>query len=220
MGHCDRYDLPQFGAEGTPPYGGIRMRISHLLAGALSAGAITVIAGCGGRPQARRRLQRRRMAASVSPGCRDWVPAPRVGAGREHAVERVGRPEHQRRPECGGCGRSCSATICVYSDTTSSGGGGGGIFVEPFPGAGCRPGHPAGGDRRGAERAGTSSGGTAQAVSGWGARRSRRSTRTRATYAFVKDNYLVVLNVTSGTKSGAEMDSQVGVAAQMVAGSV
>ena len=41
-----------------------------------------------------------------------------------------------------------------------------------------------------------------------------------ATYAFVKDNYLVVLNVTSGTKSGADMDSQVQAAAQRVAGSL
>ncbi len=39
-----------------------------------------------------------------------------------------------------------------------------------------------------------------------------------ATYAFFKDNYLVVIDVTSGTKSGADMDSQVEAAAQNAAG--
>jgi len=51
---------------------------------------------------------------------------------------------------------------------------------------------------------------------GWEPARSRRFEANSVTYAFVKDNYLVVLNVSSGTKSGADMDSQAGAAAQTV----
>jgi hypothetical protein len=66
----------------------------------------------------------------------------------------------------------------------------------------------------------TANGGTATAVSGLGSGAIKEIDANSATYAFVKDNYLVVINVTSGTESGAAMDSQVGAAAQTVAGSV
>jgi len=113
----------------------------------------------------------------------------------------------------------CSATTCIYSDTTGSGGGGGVIFVEPFPGGVGQAALQAAIATALSGQA-NSNGGSAVSVSGWGPARSRRSRRIRSLTPFVKDNYLVVLSVSSGTKSGAEMDSQVGAAAQTVAGSV
>ncbi|MGA8417530.1 MAG: hypothetical protein WB808_13035, partial [Candidatus Dormiibacterota bacterium] len=99
------------------------------------------------------------------------------------------------------------------------GGGGGVIFVEPFPGvfgqaalqaaiAAALSGQAAG------------SGGTAQSVSGLGSGAIKEVDANSVTYAFVKNNYLAVISVSSGTKSGADMDSQVGAAAQSVAGSL
>jgi hypothetical protein len=93
------------------------------------------------------------------------------------------------------------------------------IFVQPFPGF---VGQAALQAAIAAALSGqaSSSGGTAQAVAGSGSGAIKEIDANSAIYAFVKDNYLVVINVTSGTKSGADMDSQVGAAAQTVAGSL
>jgi hypothetical protein len=114
---------------------------------------------------------------------------------------------------------ACSATTCIYSDTGGTGGGGGIIFVEPFPGGLGQSALQAAIDTALAGQA-NSSGGTAVTVSGLGSGAIKEVDANSVTYAFVKDNYLVVLNVTSGTKSGSDMDSQVGSAAQKVAGSI
>lgn len=114
---------------------------------------------------------------------------------------------------------ACSATTCIYSDTTGSGGGGGVIFVEPFPGGFGQAALQAAIATALSGQA-NSSGGSAVAVSGLGSGAIKEIEANSVTYAFVKDNYLVVLNVSSGTKTGAGMNSQVGAAAQTVAGSL
>jgi hypothetical protein len=93
------------------------------------------------------------------------------------------------------------------------------IFVEPFPGGLGQSALQAAIDTALSGQA-NSSGGTAASVSGLGSGAIKEVDANSVTYAFVKDNYLVVLNVTSGTKSGSDMDSQVGSAAQSVAGSI
>ena len=122
-------------------------------------------------------------------------------------------------PSSGGLTGACSATTCIYSDTSGSGGGGGVIFVEPFPGGLGQSALQAAIDTALSGQA-NSSGGTAVSVPGLGSGAIKEVDANSVTYAFVKDNYLVVLNVTSGTKSGSDMDSQVGSAAQSVAGSI
>jgi hypothetical protein len=114
---------------------------------------------------------------------------------------------------------ACTSTTCVYSDTTGTGGGGGVIFVQPFPGAVAQSVLQAA-IASALSGQTTANGGTATSVSGLGSGAIKEIDTNSATYAFVKDNYLVVINVTSGAKSGADMDSQVGAAAQTIAGSV
>jgi hypothetical protein len=65
-----------------------------------------------------------------------------------------------------------------------------------------------------------SNGGTTTAVSGLGTAAIKEIDANSATYAFSKDNYLVVINVTSATNTGAAMDSQVLAAAQTAAGKI
>jgi len=114
---------------------------------------------------------------------------------------------------------SCSAETCLYADNTNANGGGGIVIVEPFPGIGQEALQAAvtaalasGGGSS------TGSGSTTSAVSGLGTAAIKEIDSNSATYAFFKDNDLVVINVTSGTKSGADMDSQVQAAAQAAAG--
>jgi hypothetical protein len=57
-------------------------------------------------------------------------------------------------------------------------------------------------------------------VSGLGSGAIKEIDANSATYAFVKDNDLVVVDVSSGTKTGADMDSQVEAVAQNIAGSI
>jgi hypothetical protein len=113
---------------------------------------------------------------------------------------------------------TCSATTCVYADPSSTGGGGGVIVVEPFPGGLGQAALQAA--VAGALSAGgsDSNGGTTSAVSGLGSAAIKEIDANSATYAFSKDNYLVVINITSATNSGASMDSQVLAAAQSAAG--
>jgi hypothetical protein len=57
-------------------------------------------------------------------------------------------------------------------------------------------------------------------VSGLGSGAIKEIETNSATYAFVKDNDLVVVSVSSGTKTGAEMDSQLQSVTQSIAGSI
>ena len=92
------------------------------------------------------------------------------------------------------------------------------IVVEPFPGGLGQAALQAA--IAGALSAGgsDSNGGTTSAVSGLGSAAIKEIDANSATYAFAKDNYLVVINITSSTNSGAAMDSQVLAAAQSAAG--
>jgi hypothetical protein len=64
----------------------------------------------------------------------------------------------------------------------------------------------------------SANGGTVTAVPGLGSAAIKEIEANSATYAFSKDNYFVVINVSSSTNSGAAMDLQVQAAAQTAAG--
>jgi hypothetical protein len=114
---------------------------------------------------------------------------------------------------------SCSAETCLYADSASSTGGGGIIVVEPFPDALGQQALEAAVAAALASGGGSStSGSTTTAVPGLGSAAIKEIDSDSATYAFFKDSYLVVIDVTSGTKSGADMDAQVEAAAQNAAG--
>jgi hypothetical protein len=193
------------------------MTIKQLLVGAISVGAIVGIAGCGGS------------SAGSTPTPSGGFSLPSIpglgnGSGKSApaATSLLSATDVQNisgDSSVSALSGACSSTTCIYSDTTGSGGGGGVIFVQPFPGA---LGQAALQSAIAAALSGqaSSSGGTAQAVSGLGTGAIKEIDTNSATYAFVKDNYLVVINVTSGTKSGSDMDSQVAAAASKVAGSI
>ena len=114
---------------------------------------------------------------------------------------------------------ACSGTTCIYTDTTGTGGGGGVIFIEAIPGALGQAALQAA-IASALSSSAASSGGTSVAVSGLGSGAIKEIDANSATYAFVKDNDLVVVDVSSGTKTGADMDSQVESLAQNIAGSL
>jgi hypothetical protein len=196
------------------------MTVKSLLVGAMSIGAIVGIAGCGGSstaPTPTPSSSTGGLTLPTIPGLGNGTGASAPAAATLLTAADVQNisGDSSVAPLAG----ACSTTTCIYSDTTGTGGGGGVIFVEPFPGfvgqaalqaavAAALSGQSA------------SSGGQATAVAGLGSGAIKELDANSATYAFVKDNYLVVINVTSGTKSGADMDSQVAAAAQTVAGAV
>ncbi|MFZ0128141.1 MAG: hypothetical protein WAL77_01820 [Candidatus Dormiibacterota bacterium] len=191
------------------------MSIKRLLIGALAAGATIAIGGCGGAGS----------GATPTPSS-GGLTIPGLGGGTTGSAPAANTllsaaavQTISGDPNVAAIAGTCSTTTCVYGDTSGSGGGGGVIFVEPFPGvfgqaalqaaiAAALSGQAAG------------SGGTAQSVSGLGSGAIKEVDANSVTYAFVKNNYLAVISVSSGTKSGADMDSQVGAAAQSVAGSL
>ena len=193
------------------------MTMKQLRMGALSVGAIAGIAGCGGSSGSTPTPSTGGLILPSIPGLttNSGKPAPAVNT----LLSASDVQSISGDASVAAVSGACTATTCIYSDTTGTGGGGGVIFVEPFPGF---VGQAALQAAIAAALSGqaSSSGGTAQAVSGLGSAAIKEIDTNSATYAFVKDNYLVVINVTSGTKSGADMDSQVGAAAQTVAGSV
>jgi len=186
--------------------------------GALSIGAIIAIAGCGGASNASTPTPSTGGLTlpnipGLSGGSTGSAPAANTLLTAADVQSITG--DASVTALTGGC----SATTCIYSDTTGSGGGGGVIFVEPFPGGVGQAALQAAIATALSGQA-NSNGGSAVSVSGLGTGAIKEIEANSVTYAFVKDNYLVVLSVSSGTKSGAEMDSQVGAAAQTVAGSV
>ncbi|MFZ0918825.1 MAG: hypothetical protein WB793_11290 [Candidatus Dormiibacterota bacterium] len=195
------------------------MAIRQFLIGAVTAGAIVGIAGCGGSSS----------GSTPTPSTGGLtlpnIPGLNAGSGKSAPAANTllsasdvqtisGDPNVSALS--GGCS---STTTCVYSDASGSGGGGGVIVVEPFPGFVGQAALQAGIAAALSGQA-SGSGSNATAVSGLGSAAIKEIDTNSATYAFVKDNYLVVLNVTSGSKSGADMDSQVQAAAQRVAGSL
>lgn len=195
------------------------MAIKQFLIGAVAAGAIVGIAGCGGSSSG--------STPTPSTGGLTLPNIPGLNAGNSKSAPAANTllsasdvQSISGDPNVSALSGGCpSATTCVYSDTTGSGGGGGVIFVEPFPGFVGQAALQAGIAAALSGQA-SGSGSSATAVSGLGSAAIKEIDTNSATYAFVKDNYLVVLNVTSGTKSGADMDSQVQAAAQRVADSL
>jgi hypothetical protein len=190
------------------------MTVKQLLMGALSVGAIAGLAGCGGSSGGSTPTASNGGFSIPGLTTNSGKPAPDANTLLSASDVQNISGDANVAPVSG----ACSASTCIYSDT-GSGGGGGVIFVQPFPGF---VGQAALQAAIAAALSGqaSSSGGTAQAVSGLGSAAIKEIDTNSATYAFVKNNYLVVLNVTSGTKSGADMDSQVGAAAQTVAGAL
>jgi hypothetical protein len=189
-----------------------------LLVGALSIGAIIGIAGCGATGNATT------PTPTSSGGLLPNIPGLSGGSTGSAPAANTLLTAADVQSISGDAGvtaltSACSATTCIYSDTTGSGGGGGVIFVEPFPGGVGQAALQAAIATALSGQA-SSNGGSAVAVSGLGSGAIKEIETNSVTYAFVKDNYLVVLNVSSGTRTGADMDSQVGAAAQTVAGSL
>lgn len=194
------------------------MTIKALLVGAVALGAISGLAACGGSSGA--------ATPTPSTGGLTLPNIPGLGnssGGSAPAADTLLTASDVQsisgNSSVTALSGACSATTCIYSDTSGSGGGGGIIFVEPFPGGLGQSALQAAIDTALAGQA-NSGGGSAVTVSGLGSGAIKEVDANSVTYAFVKDNYLVVLNVTSGTKSGSDMDSQVGSAAQKVAGSI
>jgi hypothetical protein len=113
---------------------------------------------------------------------------------------------------------TCTATTCVYADTTSTGGGGGVVVVEAIPGGLNQAAMQLALSTALAAGGSNSSGGAVTSVSGLGSAAIKQIDANSATYAFSKDNYFVVISISSSKNSGAAMDSQVQAAAQTAAG--
>jgi hypothetical protein len=195
------------------------MAIKSLLLGALSIGAIVGIAGCGGSTNATPTPSSTGLGLPTIPGLGLGTPGTGSAPAANTLLSAADVQTISGDANVAALTAACTASSCIYSDTTGTGGGGGVIFVQPFPGA---IGQAALQAAIAAALSGqtTANGGTATAVSGLGSGAIKEIDTNSATYAFVKDNFLVVINVTSGTKSGADMDAQVGAAAQTVAGSL
>jgi hypothetical protein len=194
------------------------MTIKSLLVASVAIGAIVGIAGCGGSTTT--------STPTPSSGGLTLPGIPGLGNGSSGsapaATTLLTAADVQNisgDPSVTALAGACTSTTCVYSDTTGTGGGGGVIFVQPFPGA-VAQGVLQAAIASALSGQTTANGGTATSVSGLGSGALKEIDTNSATYALVKDNYLVVINVTSGSKSGAAMDSQVGAAAQTIAGSV
>jgi hypothetical protein len=192
------------------------MTMKSLLVAGMSVGAIVGIAGCGGSST----------TSTPTPSSGGLTLPGILGNGSNGsapaATTLLTAAEVQTisgDPSVTALAGACTSTTCVYSDTTGTGGGGGVVFVQPFPGA-LAQGVLQGAIASALSGQSTGNGGATTAVSGLGSGAIKEIDTNSATYAFVKDNYLVVINVTSGSKSGADMDSQVGAAAQTIAGSV
>jgi hypothetical protein len=190
-----------------------------LILGAISAGAVAAIAGCGGASGAT-------PTPTASSGGFTIPSIPGLGGGTSGnasastlinvtAVQTISGD-----PNVAAVSGGCSATICAFADTTGSGGGGGLVFVQPFPGGLGQAALQAALTAALASGGSTSSGTSVTAVSGLGSAAIKSIDANSATYAFSKDNYFVVISVSSTTNSGAAMDSQVAAAAQTAAGKV
>ena len=193
------------------------MMFMRLVMGVMSIGALAGVAACGGSTATTPTPSSGGLVLPSLPGFGSGSTGNAPSADKLLSLSDV--QSISGDPNVAALTAACTSSTCVYSDTTGSGGGGGVIFLEQIPGAFGTAALQAAIATALAGQA-TSSGGTATAVSGLGSGAIKEIDTNSATYAFVKDNYLVVINVTSGTKSGADMDSQVGATAQTVAGSL
>ena len=198
------------------------MSAKPVILGAISIAAVAALAGCGGSSSATPTPS----GLSI-PGIPGLTITPGAGSSggssTASAATILSAADVQTisgDPNVAVVGGTCSAITCVYADTAGTGGGGGVIVVEPFPGGLGQAALDAA--VAGALSAGgaDSSGGTTTEVSGLGSAAIKEIDANSATYAFSKDNYLVVINVTSTTNTGAAMDAQVAAAAQTAAGQI
>ncbi|HUZ68156.1 MAG TPA: hypothetical protein VND88_11285 [Candidatus Acidoferrales bacterium] len=197
------------------------MSARPVILGAISIAAVAALAGCGGSSSATPTPSG--LSIPGIPGLTTTPGSGSSGGGSASAATLLAASDVQTisgDPNVAAVSGTCSATTCVYADTTSTGGGGGVIVVEPFPGGLGQAALEAA--VAGALSAGGSgsNGGTTAAVSGLGSAAIKEIDANSATYAFSKDNYLVVINVTSATNTGAAMDAQVEAAAQTAAGQI
>jgi hypothetical protein len=198
------------------------MTVKPLILGAISISAVAALAGCGGSST----------GSSVSPTASGGFSIPSIpglptlpgsvsGGGSASAATLLSVTDVQTisgDPNVAAVGGTCSSVTCVYADTTTTGGSGGVIVVEPFPGGLGQAALQAAVAGALSSGGANSSGGTPMTVTGLGDAAIKEIDANGATYAFSKGNYLVVINITSATNTGADMDSQVLAAAQKAAG--
>jgi hypothetical protein len=198
------------------------MKTKSLLVGAVSIGAMVAMAGCGGSSSATTPTPKSSGGISI-PGLGSIGSGSTGGNGSTAAASTLLTASDVQTisgdPAVAPLAGACSSTTCIYSDTTGTGGGGGVIVVESIPGALGQAALQAA-IASALSSSAASSGGSSVAVSGLGSGAIKEIDANSATYAFVKDNDLVVVDVTSGTKTGADMDSQVESIAQNIAGSI
>ena len=179
------------------------MRGKSLLVGAVSFGALVAMAGCGGST-----------APTTAPTSSGGITIPTLPGGSSGTTGSSGSTAAANTlltaqdvqtisgdPDVTALTGACSATTCLYTDTTGTGGGGGIIVIEAIPGALGQAALQAA-IASALSSSASSSGGTAVAVSGLGSGAVKEMNSNSATYAFVKNNDLVVIDVSSGTKSG------------------
>lgn len=194
------------------------MTVKPLVLGAISIGVVAAIAGCGGSSAPTP------TPTSTLPGGLTIPSLPGLGTGTSGAgantlLTATDVQTISGDPNVAAVSGTCTAQTCVYADTTSTGGGGGGVVVvEQIPGGFSQTALQAALSTALSNGGASANGGTATAVSGLGSAALKEIEANSATYAFSKDNYFVVINVTSSTNSGAEMDPQVQAAAQTAAG--
>lgn len=195
------------------------MKTTSLLVGAVSIGAMVGMSGCGGSSSST-------TPTPTASGGFSIAAIPGIGGGSTGSTAAAGTllttsdvQNISGDPAVAPLSGACSSTTCIYTDTTGSGGGGGVIVIEAIPGA---LGQAALQAAMASALSGSaaSSGDSAVAVSGLGSGAVKEIDANSATYAFVEDNDLVVVDVSSGTRTGATMDSQVEAIAQNIAGSI
>jgi len=187
-----------------------------LFLAAVSMGAIAVLAGCGGSSGSSTPTPSGGLTLPSLPG----LGSGGSGGSAPGADTLLGASDVQSisgDPNVAVFSGVCSAVTCLYSDPSSSGDGGA-VVVEPFPGGIGQAAIQAAVASALSSSGSGANGNDVTAVSGLGSGAIKEIDSDSATYAFVKDNYLVIINVTSSTKTGADMDSQVEAAAQTAAG--
>jgi hypothetical protein len=191
------------------------MIVKPLVLGAVSIGVVAAIAGCGS-PSA--------VTATSTPSGGFTIPTlPGLGTGTsgtgaDTLLNVTDVQTISGDPNVAAVSGTCTPQTCIYADTTSAGGGGGVVVVEQIPGGLSQIALQAALSAALSSGGATANGGTVTAVSGLGSAAIKDIEANSATYAFSKDNYFVVINVTSSTNSGATMDPQVQAAAQTAAG--
>jgi hypothetical protein len=193
------------------------MTVKPLVLGAISLGVVAAIAGCGSSSAPTPTPTATPLGGFTIPGL-PGLGTGTSGAGANTLLNASDVQTISGDPNVAAVSGTCTAQTCVYADTTSTGGGGGVVVVEQIPGGFSQVALQAALSTALSNGGASANGGTVTAVSGLGSAAIKEIEANSATYAFSKDNYFVVINVTSSTNSGAAMDPQVQAAAQTAAG--